>query len=471
MKQSSEIPDAPGALPLIGHAVPLYRNPLRFLRSLPICGDLARVRIGRLEGIMLCSADATRQVLADGRTFEKGGPVFDKFREVLGNGLVTCRHADHSRQRRLVQPAFQRKRFPAYAAAMTEQIGRAIGAWVDEGTVDLLPEMLTMTARITVATMFTGAAETPLFETIVEDSNAILQGFYPYGFMPSWASRIPTPGNRRYWQAHARLRRIYGEIIADYRSQGADRGDLLSMLLAADNKTDDPHLDQGLSDSEVGDQVMTFFLGGMETAASTLTSALYLLANNPEVEKRLQTEADAVLDGAVAAYADLPALELTNQIITETLRMYPPVWILTRLTTEDTELSGYQIPAGTTVVYSPYLVHHHPDLYRDAERFNPDRWQPGHADQPPPGSLIPFGSGPRKCIGDAFGVTEATLALASIATRWHLEPTPDSRVRATPQITLAPRGLRVRTVARRGPVPESSVVIQDECPMDVDRVE
>jgi cytochrome P450 len=217
---------------------------------------------------------------------------------------------------------------------------------------------------------------------------------------------------------------------------------VLSMLITPDEKH------QELSDTEITDQIITLFLAGTESTASVLAWALHVLGGRPDLEKRLHAEVDAVLSGAAPTFADVPALELTYRIVTEILRLYPPGWLFTRVATTDTQLGGHPIPAGTTVIYSPYLIQRSNSLYTDAELFDPDRWGSPHVTGLSRGAFVAFSAGPRKCLGDTFAMTEATLALAYIASRWRLRPVPGREVQTTVDTTLRPRGLHMRVEAR-----------------------
>ncbi|MGH3829261.1 MAG: cytochrome P450 [Pseudonocardiaceae bacterium] len=435
---------APGALPLLGHVLPLLRNPLRFLASLPARGELVRIRIGPLKAIVVCAPELIRQVLLNDRVFDKGGPVFDRGREVVGDDLINCPHSLHRRQRRLAQPAFHPTRLPSYVHVMTKHIAEVAASWRDGQVLDVLPEMMTLTARTAVETMFSDALPAALLGAMLDDFNTIGAGVYKRVLLPPPLVKFLIFGNHQYDRARLRLRGIIGRAITERRASGADCGDLLSMLLAAR----DPADNQGLSDTEVVNQVMAFFFAGSESTAATLAWGIHLLARHPEVEHRLHAEVDAVLAGAPTSIDDLPKLELTGRVVTETLRMYPPGWIFTRITTTDTRLGGHPIPAGSTIVYSPYLLHHRADLYPDPDRFDPDRWIDKHTAQPPREAFVPFGGGARKCIGDTFAVTEATLALATLTARWRLRLLPGQHVHPALSIVLRPRGLRMRATAR-----------------------
>lgn len=447
MMTARSIASAPGRLPVLGNLVPLLRDPLRFLRSLPEHGDLVRVRLGPFSAIMVCDPGLTHQVLLDDRTFDKGGPYFDRGREVVGNGLATCPHHEHRRQRRMLQPAFRPSRLLGYAEVMTAQIVEMTGSWRTDQVLDVRTEMKTLAARMFTLTMFSDTLPAPVLRQAIDDLTIVVDGVSQRMLMMPPLDRLPTPSNRRYHKARARLRQTLDGIIADRRHSGQDRGDLLSALLSA-RDPDTADVGQGLSDAEISDQVLTFFSAG-GTTATVLAWALHLLAEHPDLEERLHAEVDAVLDGGAAAHEHLPKLKLTSRFITETLRVWPPAWVLTRSVVVDTHLGGHPIPAGTTVVYSPYLIHYRPDLYTDPERFDPDRWDSTHRPPPPRDAFIPFGGGARKCIGDQFSMIEATLALATIAARWQLRSLPDQPVRPdTSPITLQPRGLRMRAVAR-----------------------
>jgi cytochrome P450 len=202
-----------------------------------------------------------------------------------------------------------------------------------------------------------------------------------------------------------------------------------------------------LSHAEVCDQVISFFLAGSETLATALAWALHLLARNPAILDRLHAEIDTVLDGRTPAWDDLPRLELTRRIIAETLRLYPSGGLFSRTVTTNTRLGGHPLPAGTPVLVSPYLIHHRPDVYPDPSAFDPDRWPAANGGRTR-GTYLPFGAGARVCIGERFALTEAVLALAAIAGRWHLHPVPSSRVRVPGIVVVRPSGLRMRVRPR-----------------------
>jgi len=238
-----------------------------------------------------------------------------------------------------------------------------------------------------------------------------MRGVYQRMVAPfGWQEKLPTPGNRRYNSVRAEMHGVITQTIRAWRRDGTDHGDVLSILVGHD----------GLSDDEVYDQVMTMLIGGTETTGNTMAWVFHLLARHPEVERRLHEELDTVLGGRLPDYDDLPKLDYTWRVLTETLRMYPPAWLLTRVTTRATELAGHPLPAGAIVLYSPYALSRSPRHFDDPDRFDPDRWLPGRSADVPRGAMVPFSAGNRQCIGEAFGQAETTLALAGIASRWRL---------------------------------------------------
>ncbi|WP_327327747.1 cytochrome P450 [Streptomyces sp. NBC_01210] len=425
--------NAPGRLPVLGHAIPLRRRPLEFLAALPAHGDLVEIRLGPQRAYLACHPELVRQVLLDPRTYDKGGPLFDKVRPLVGNGLFTSAWAEHRLQRRLVQPAFHSSRTASYAAVMCEEIESMLDSWEEGRDIDLGAALHALTVRVTTRTLFSTTIGGRAVADVQHCLPVILRGIYrrmtsPVGLL----ERLPTPENRRFEEARRRLRAVIDETIQGCRRSGAENGDLLSILVGAR----DEESGEGFTDEDIRDQVMTLLIAGTETTASVLAWALHLLSRHPEVEKQLHDEADRILAGRLPAFADLPALDYARRAVTETLRLYPPAWLLSRTATVRTELAGEQLKPGAIVLYSPYVLGRNPDLFPDPGRFDPDRWLPERAASVPHGAMVPFGAGSRKCIGDAFGLAEATLALAAISTRWQLRPVPGTTIRPKPEAAL-----------------------------------
>ncbi len=446
MQGLRSIPIAPNAFPVVGHLVQLLRDPTSFLESLSSYGELVRVRLGPFTLVVICDPELTHQALVEDRVFDKGGLLFDRVREVAGDGLVSCPHRAHRRLRRLAQPAFQPTRIPGYVEAMTAYMDEATSSWHAGQVLDVPTEMKTISAKVTAATLFSGTLSAADLGQALDDVKTVFDGFFQRLFLIGPLDRLPTPNNRSYQRARTQLRDFINQIIAERRAAGTDHGDLLSALVEALDPEDNAH---GMTDAEISDAVVTIFLAGTETTAAVLSWALDLIARHPEIERRLRTEVETVLGSAAATYADLPRLELTRRIVTETLRLRPPAWFLTRLVTADTRLGRHLLPTGTNIVYSPYLIHHRPDIYNNPERFDPDRWA-AERPQPHRHAFIPFAAGARKCIGESFAVTEAAVGLATISARWRLEHVPGLRVRPALGSILRPRELHMRATPATG---------------------
>ncbi|WP_414441711.1 cytochrome P450 [Burkholderia sp. 22PA0106] len=440
------IPVAPGRLPIAGHAAQLLGRPLPFLAGLASVGALVRVDLGRLPMLLLTDPELTRQVLNDSRTFDKGGALFDKVRELTGNSLLTSRYDDHKLQRRQMQPAFSRKRIVTYVGVMNEAIGGVLDAWRDGDIVDMAAACYDITARTASRTMFAADVAGAAAASLVEDLSVYLGGLFVRMMLPGGVlGKVPTLGGRRYERAVARLHAAIDEIIVAYRESGVDHGDLLSMMLAARDDQGRPWTHQ-----EVHDQVITLFLAGIETTAGVMSWTLYLLGRHPAIAERAAAEAFAVLDGATVPQAEhLPALGEIRRAMMEALRLYPPGWLFTRVVTRDTALGPYRLRAGDGLAYSPYVLHRNPALFAEPDRFDPDRWLPERAGALPEHGFIPFGGGVHKCIGDQFGTTEVLLALAAILTRWRLSPVTAEPVEPIPRrATLSPSRFEVQIVRR-----------------------
>jgi cytochrome P450 len=445
VKAGSTPPDAPGGLPVLGHLVPLLRSPLDFLRSLPAHGDIVQVRLGTRRMLIVCDPGLTHAVLVQDRLFDKGGPFYDLAREIHGNSIVACPHADHRRQRRLIQPAFHRIRMPGYARVMSGSVAKVTGAWRDGEVLDVSREMQKFTTSVLTSVMFGTSISDATFAELEHDVEAIVGGAYRRMVLPRAITRLPTPGNRRFTAARQRLCQILADAIDERRTSPAEtRDDLLSLLLAARDTEGDG---RGMSETELIDQVTTFYIAGSETSATALTWVLHLAAAQPEVHRRLAAEARAVLTGKIATWDDLPRLSYTRSVLSEAFRMYPPVWLATRITTASTILGGYSITQGTNVAFSPYLIGRLPAVYGEPDRFDPDRWSADAGQLPPRHAFIAFGAGARKCIADDFAQAEAVLMLASIMARWSVSAQPGNGHRPKVRSILRPRALRLKLSA------------------------
>ncbi|MFD0415633.1 cytochrome P450 [Streptomyces sp. NPDC127108] len=459
----------PGALPGLGHIWPLMRRPIEFLTSLPNHGDLVEIRLGPTRVYVPCHPELLRQTLTDDRTFDKGGKYYDRARAMAGNGVATCAHQDHRRQRRLLQPAFHPSRLEAYATTMEQEVKALTDSWGDAEVIDAYPVLYALALRTVTRTLFSTRVTDEVVTDIQHSFDIAFSGFFRQMFMPPALLRLPLPANLRHRRALRNLNDIVDRVLRDAtagenREHGDDGGDgkgrddaarnVLSVLLASrgsaagadtgDADAGAAGADAGTTDAEIHDQVVTVLAAGSETVASTLTWALYLLSRNPAAQRRLQEEVDSVLGGRPARWEDLPRLAHTHRVITETIRLYPPGWLFTRVTTKDVVLAGRHLTAGTTVVISPVPVHRNTGIFRRAADFDPDRWLPERTSALPRGAFAGFGTGPRKCIGDTFGVAECAFALTAVANHWSVGCAPGADIRPVPLAAFyRPRRLRL----------------------------
>lgn len=447
MPRSFSAAAAPGALPIIGHGWALLRRPLDFTASLASHGDLVTIRLGPLRAYVPCHPELLWQVLTDDRTFDKGGWMYDKARALAGNGLPLCPRRDHLPQRRLMQPGFRRRKLERYSEVMVDEIRAMTASWRDGQIIDAFPTLFDMALRTVTRTLFRTGVDPDSVEGFRRALAAALGSFLPRLMVPRCLEHLPLPMFHRLQRVMQDLLHARDRLIAECAHDGDADGSLLSAMLAAQQKESYGRL----SDENIDEQVLPLLIAGSDTAAASIAWALHLLAQHPDAEHRLHEEVDGVLDGRSAQWSDVPALPYTSRVLKEALRLYPPAWLLTRVTTVPTRLAGQELRPGSTVVFSSAAVHRHPGFYSDPDVFDPDRWLPHHADRLPRGSYVPFGAGPRKCIGDGYGMVEATLALATITHRWQLRSAPRSDPRPAPlSAILHPRRLLLRVRPRQG---------------------
>jgi pentalenene oxygenase len=411
------------------------------VRSLPARGDLAEIRIATQKVIVVCDPSLTRHILVTDRIYDKGGWIFDWLREVAGNGIGGRPHTDHRRQRRAVQPAFAPSRIPVYAAAITAQSRHVTDSWRDGQLIDVYSETHHLTTLIAITTLFAGCAIGGQLAEAEKDVRTVMastgDNHTSHAQPPAHARQTPLrpgpcPPARHHQEDHRRTSR---HRHRPQRSAVNDHHSAISQHTV-------------LSDAEIEDQVMTFFLASVETSANTLAWTLYLLARHPEIQHRLHKELDTVLAGRPVTADDLSSLPLIGQIITESLRLYPPGWFLTRTTTTEAWLAGKLIPAGSVLAYSPYLIHHRPDVIPPPRDIRSGPVERPHIS---PGSTQPnpsLSAGPRRCIGDLFSMTETCIALATICARFTAQSVSDHHVRPALSAQLHPRKFRLRAVAR-----------------------
>jgi cytochrome P450 len=430
------------------HALALARDRLGFFRRVAAeQGDVARVTIAGRHVVLLSHPDLVRDLLVTHQRQMVKGRGLEQAKRLLGEGLLTSEGEFHLRQRRLAQPAFHRERIAGYAATMVDYADRHGARWRDGQPVDAAQEMMRLTLAIAGKTLFDVDVETEAAEIGAAVSTAI--SAFNFSLLPfsERLERLPFSPLKRFERARDRLDRTIYRMIAERRAEGAhDRGDLLSMLLAARDTEGDGG---GMTDRQLRDEVMTIFLAGHETTANLLTWTWHLLAQHPDVERRLHAEVDAALGDRLPTAADLPGLGYVRQVIAESMRLYPPAWVVGRRNLVPYRVRGYEVPAGALLLASQFIVHRDQRWWPDPERFDPDRWAPDAPADRPKFAYFPFGAGTRICIGEQFAWTEGILVLATLARHWRLRPAPDQRIALDPSITLRPKfGMRM-VVERR----------------------
>jgi cytochrome P450 len=408
------------------------RDPLAFFTGLArTYGDLVHLRLGGEHLFLVSDPKAIRDILVTHNTAFVKGRGLERARRLLGDGLLTSEDPLHVRQRRLMQPAFHRDRIPAYAADMVAAADRLRSSWTPGQTIDMSREMARLTLSIVGRTLFSADVERQARE-VGEALTDVISSFWllmlPFSRL---LERLPIPRLRRSRAARARLDRIIYGMIAERRASGRDYGDLLSMLLLAQDEDRG-----GMSDRQVRDEAMTIFLAGHETTANALTWTWYLLSQSPEVEATLRDEIGRVLDGRSPTVADLPALPYVEQVLTESMRLYPPAWIIGRRAVQAYRIGDYVMPPRSIVVMSPFIVQRDSRYFPEPERFAPGRWTQAFKASLPPFAYFPFGGGPRRCIGESFAWMELMLVLSTIAQRRRFELAPGQRVAMQPLITL-----------------------------------
>ncbi|OKH92307.1 cytochrome P450 [Streptomyces uncialis] len=440
-RATAPVPVAPWGLPLVGHVPALVRAPARWLAACRTTGAVTEVRLGSRRAYLLSAPELVHEVLVgQGARFDKGGPLFDRIREVGGNGLATAPHEEHRRQRRLIQPAFAPAHIAAYTEAMREESAALTARWSARGRICALTEMHRLSVGVFTRVLLPGAdIADPV--RLAEQTRSLSDGIAARALFP-WYDRLPVPANRRFRLARRQILDAADDTVRAARSR-PDHSRLMTALLGPDADG------EGFTDGELRDQVVILLAGGTETTANTLAWAFHLLARHPTVESRLADELDGVLHGRLATPDDFPALPFTRDVVLETMRVRPVVWLLTRSSTTEVELGGHRFAAGSDFVVSPYQLQHDPAVFPRPDSFDPDRWS-APATPALRQACIPFGAGRRKCVGDTFALAEITIALSAIVPHWSLRPVRTARPpRPRFRTTLAPNRLPMTTVPRR----------------------
>ncbi|PIG93276.1 cytochrome P450 [Gloeocapsopsis sp. IPPAS B-1203] len=434
-----ELPGPEGKA-LVGNLLDLSQDPLGFLTH---CareyGDIVPMRLGLTPTCLVTHPDLIEEILKDRDSFIKSRG-FRALRTLLGEGLLTSEGESWFRQRRLVQPVFHQKLIASYATVMVEYAERMLTTWQDGETRNIHADMMRLTLNIVMKCLFNQDIDEGNAQAIAHALDVAMNWFESkrqQNFLIwEW---FPRPENIRYRNAISQMDTTIYSIIEQRRTSGEDPRDLLSMLMQARDEDDGT----GMSDRQLRDEVATLMLAGHETTANALTWTWMLLAQHPQVLAKLQTELQEVLNGRSPTVADIPQLRYTDMIVKESMRLYPPVAIFGREAAVDCQIGDYNVPKGCTIMISQWVMHRNPRYFADPEIFKPERWADDLEKQLPRGVYIPFGDGPRICIGKGFALMEAILLLATVAQKFHLNLLPVPIV-PQPSITLRPEhGIKV----------------------------
>jgi cytochrome P450 len=423
---------------IFGNLWEAQRDPLGlFQRSLHDLGDYVGFRFGPFRYLLVNDPDGVRHILVDNNRNYRKSRSYEGLKLVLGQGLLTSEGDFWRRQRRLAQPAFHKERMASFAEMMVSDTSAMLQRWrgAENATLDVHHEMMRLTLRIVTRTLFStdsdtdaeavGSAIAVAIDYVNDYSDALIR-------LPTW---LPTRKNLRFRRAKRTLDSLVLRIIDERRRSGQDVGDLLSLLMSA--KDEDTR--EQMTDRQLRDEVMTIVLAGHETTANLLTWAFYLLAKHPIAAQRLRREVEEVLGGRVPSIEDLPRLTYTRKVLEETLRLYPPAWVLEREAIGSDAIGGFRVLPKTIVAVAPYSLHRHPRYWQDPEDFDPERFAPERVAERPKYSYLPFGAGPRLCIGNGFAMMEAQIILAMVMGDCGLHLVPDFQVELVPSITLRPR--------------------------------
>jgi cytochrome P450 len=430
------VPVAPGRWPFLGHTPALLRRRSAFTDALHEHGEIVKIYLGPAPTYFVTSPRLSHEVLVtSGPKFRKG-TMFDKFRPFVGNGLVLSNGDFHLRQRRLMQPAFHRDRLASYVATMCRAAADLSDSW-QPGELRMIDEDL---QGLAVTIVGEALFSTELGKEAIAEARRSIYVIIQQGMIralsPKFVEKLPIPGNRRFDEAITRMRAIVLEVIREWRAEGVDRGDLLSMLLLA-----------GMTDEQARDEVLTLLTAGIETTALALSWTFHELGRNPDVEARVHAEIDEVLDGRPVTGDDLHRLVYVRQVVDEVLRQYP-LWMLMRRTLTEVRLGDELLPEGAEVIVSPHALHHDPASFEAPAKFDPGRWSPERVKQLPKGAFIPFGAGTRQCVGNVFAQNEIVITVATVAARWRLVPVPGRPVRVKFTSAAYPESLPMTAVRR-----------------------
>ena len=444
---SSRAP-GPRGLPWFGSVFPAWRDPLAlFLESRATYGDVVRFKFGPFQYYLVNDPNVVKHVLVDNPKAYTKSRNYLGLKVVLGEGLLICEGDHWRRQRKLTQPAFHRDKLAAFAQSMSMATRDMLSRWSAEATsdtFDIHKEMMRLTFRIVGLTLFSSDIDGDA-KDVGQALEVAMHWANDYAeSMIRIPPSIPTPANLRFKKAMKTLDHVVFRLITERRESARKSGDygndLLGMLMAATEEPDASGASARMNDQQLRDEIITMILAGHETTANLLSWTFHLLSKHPDVERRVRDEAAAVLGDRDPVLEDVKALELTRRVLDEALRLYPPAWVFERQAIAADRLGDYDIEPGAIIGLCPYVLHRHPDHWENPEGFDPDRFLPERSEKRPRYAYLPFGGGPRTCVGNHFAMMEARLLLATIVAQVRLNLVAGTRVTPEALVTLRPRG-------------------------------
>lgn len=439
-----QLPPGPKTIIPLGHLPGFRKDMIGFLgKAAQRYGDIVYFRIGPIRIVLLNHPDHIREVLSvQHDKFVKGRPL-EMAKQLIGDGLLTSEGEFHKRQARIIQPAFHRKKVESYAPVITDCVEHMMINWQEGFEVDVKDEMTKMSSIMAGKIMFHVDIEKDSKE-IIEALDAATALFSRISVpFSEFLLKLPLPGSIRFHKAKARLDKLIYGMIEDRKKNNGAHDDLLSLLL---NPTGEEDGTSVMSDEQVRDEALTLFLTAFDTTSTALTWTWYLLSQNSQAEAEFHKELDRELKGRTPTVEDVTKLPFTRKVMTESMRMFPPTYVLPRQSVEDFQVDEYIIPKGSMILMSQYLIHRDQRFYKDPEVFNPHRWD---SVDPQRYEYFPFSGGPRTCIGEPLAWMEGILALATVGQSWKLKLVPDHPVELLQLLNLRPKYGMLMTVHKR----------------------
>lgn len=435
LKDLSDIPGPKNSIPLL-NLLSFRKNPTKFLEQISDkYGDLIKFKLGPQTVILLNHPDLIKDVLVTNHHKFIKGRGLQMAKVVLGDGLLTSEHELHTRQRKMIQPAFNAKKISYYSEIMTDFTNKYLEKLKDGEQVDLSKDMMSLTLSIVCKALFDSEVESDT-EKIQKSLSLVVEMFdeitNPLYYLLKDSS---FPKYKRFNEAKEFLDNIILKMIKERRGNSENRNDLLSMMIQAQDEDDK----KGMSDKQIMDETLTLFMAGHETTANLLAWTFYLISQNPKVEKKIVEEINQVIGDEAPNYADIPKFIYLKKVLTESMRIYPPAWVLGRISTESHILNNYKMPAGTVILASQYTLQRDKRFYKNPLKFIPERWDEDKKAEIPRYAYFPFGTGPRVCIGEQFAWAEGILIISMILQKWRFFLSKEQKVDIKPLITMRPK--------------------------------